>query len=172
MTLDQFWQLIEESRAAGPDQVYALEKEVLNLPPREMISFEGHCWDLLSLSFRRELWAAAAVIEPDCSQGSFDAMRAWLILEGREFFEQAVARPEVIAGRVPNPSSHWRKHGERLLEVVPRNYRKLTGEEMPTVPRKVPYVIKGQRWVESDLPDMYPSLWRKYRTCGNAQVAG
>ena len=166
MTLDHFWLLIEASRAAGRtdiDQINALEQAVLSLPPREMVAFEGHCWDLLSLSFQRELWAAAAVIEPGCSQGSFDALRAWMILEGRDFFERALTHPEVIADRIPSRTMPWLRPGERLLDVVPRNYHNVTGEEMPTVPRKVPYVIKGRRWVEAELPEMYPKLWRKYR---------
>src|SRR5688572_27814987 len=104
MTLEQFWQMIEQSRAAsaaGEDQIAALTEAVIALPPREMSSFEGHCWDLLSMSFRRELWAVAAIIEPGCSQGSFDALRAWLILWGKEFFERVTAHPELIAERVP-----------------------------------------------------------------------
>ncbi len=167
MTLDQFWQMIEQSRSdamQGEDQVVALERALLALPPREMVSFEGHCWDLLSLSFRRELWAVAAVIEPGCSQGSFDALRAWMILQGKEFFDRVVAHPQRIAERIPANSHPWQITGEKLLELVPHNYQKVTGEEMPTVPRKVPYVIKGSRWTESDLPEMYPELWRKYRS--------
>jgi Protein of unknown function (DUF4240) len=167
MTLDQFWQLIEQSRATGgtvEEQVAALEGVVHALPPREMVSFEGHCWDLLSHSFRRELWAVAAVIEPGCSQGSFDAMRAWMILGGREFFERAVAHPSQIADRVPAQARPWHVAGEKLLQMVPQHYQSVTGEEMPTIPRKVPYVIKGTRWTEADLPDMFPELWRKYRS--------
>lgn len=167
MTLEQFWQMIEQSRAAsaaGEDQIAVLTDAVITLQPREMISFEGHCWDLLSMSFRRELWAVAAIIEPGCSQGSFDALRAWLILWGKEFFERVIAHPELIAERVPARTRPWLIAGEKLLDMVPHNYVKITGEEMPTVPRKVPYVIKGTRWSEADLPEMFPELWRKYRS--------
>lgn len=167
MTLEQFWQMIEQSRsasAAGKDQISALTEAVIAMPPREMISFEGHCWDLLSMSFRREFWAVAAIIEPGCSQGSFDALRAWLILSGKEFFDRVLAHPELIAECISVNTRPWLITGEKLLDIVPMNYPKVTGEEMPTVPRKVPYVIKGSRWSEADLPDMYPELWRKYRS--------
>jgi hypothetical protein len=167
MTLEHFWQLIEQSRTAaatGEDQIAALARTVLVLPPYEMISFEGHCWDLLSVSFRRELWAVSAIIEPGCSQGSFDALRAWVILGGKEFFDRVVAHPEQLAERLPVHARPWLVVGEELLDLVPHNYPKLTGEEMPTVPRKVPYVIKGSRWSEADLPEMFPELWRKYRS--------
>lgn len=166
MTVDQFWQMIEQSRAAaerGEDPIAYLDKAIGALPPREMVSFEGNCWDLLSLSFRRELWAAAAIIEPACSQGAFDALRAWLILQGKEVFDRVVANPVRLADCPPLRSTPWQTTGSRLLDLVPRNYQKATGEEMPTVPRKIPYVIKGPRWTEHELPEMYPELWRKYR---------
>ena len=166
MTLEQFWQFIEQSRIAGKgeEQLNHLEKAIVCLPPREMVSFEGHSWDLLSISFRRELWAVASVLEPGCSQGSFDALRAWMILEGKDFFDRVVAQPDRIAERIPSSSVPWHVAGGRMLGLVQQNYHRITGEDMPTVPRKVPYVIKGPRWTEADLPDMFPELWRKYRS--------
>src|SRR5262249_47877901 len=123
----------------------------------------GHCWDLLSLSLRRELWAVATIIEPGCTPVSFDNLRAWMILEGRDYFDQVNAKPERLAERALRGKSPWAPEGEQLLRVVPRVYRNLTGEDLPTLPRTVPYVLKGQRWTEFDLPEMYPELWKKYR---------
>ncbi|MCE9533487.1 MAG: DUF4240 domain-containing protein [Planctomycetes bacterium] len=166
MTTEQFWRLIDESRmAATPEnpQFANLEKSIRALPTREMVFFEGHCWDLLSLSLKRELWAVATIIQPSCTQYSFDAVRAWIILEGKEFFEAVVANPEKLADRVPRGRIPWIPNGEMLLRLVPRVYRSLTGEDLPTLPRKVPYVLKGVRWTEFDLPELYPALWKKYR---------
>jgi hypothetical protein len=164
MTTEHFWQLIEQSRAAG-DQLAALEAAVAALPPREMVAFEGHCWDMLSLSYYRLLWAVAAIIQPGCGDSAFEAVRAWMVLQGREFFEQATAHPEKIAECVPADvfPLPWEKDGEELLRLVPRLYHQATGEDLPTLPRKVPYVLKGQRWTEYDLPELYPAVWQKYR---------
>ena len=167
MTTEQFWQMIEQSRAAakkGEPQVVALEKSIRALPTTEMVTFEGHCWDLLSISFKREIWAVATIVQPTCTHGSFDAVRAWMILEGKDFFEQVVAHPEKLADRAPRGRIPWMPDGEMLLRLVPRVYRSLTGEDLPTLPRKVPYVLKGPRWTEYDLPEMFPELWRRYRS--------
>jgi len=167
MTLDQFWRLIEESRmgaSAEMPQVSVLERSLRALPTREMVAFEGNCWDLLSLSFKRESWAVATIIQPSCTQGSFDAARAWMILEGRDFFDAVSNNPEKLADRAPRGRVPWVPDGEMLLRLVPRVYRNITGEDLPTLPRKVAYVLKGTRWTEFDLPELYPDLWRKYRS--------
>jgi hypothetical protein len=167
MTTEQFWEMIEQSRAAGlkgASQIEALEKVLCAMPPNEIVSFEGNCWDLLSLSYNREIWAVATIIQPNCTHGSFDAARAWIVLEGKEFFDQVMAKPERLSERVPPGLVPWIPDGEMLLRLVPRLYMKITGEDLPTLPRKVPYVLKGQRWTEFDLPEMYPELWKRYRS--------
>jgi hypothetical protein len=165
MTIEQFWQLIDQSRVVdkGETHVGNLEKAIRALEHRDIVSFEGHCWDLLSMSFKREIWAVATIIQPSCSHGSFDSVRAWMILKGREFFEQVCTNPERLAASIPRGRVSWLPDGEMLIRLVPRVYRNLTGEDLPTLPRKVPYVLKGQRWTEFDLPDMFPALWQKYR---------
>lgn len=166
MTLEQFWQLIEQSRSAAAakrdTQIAFLEKSLRAMPPQEMVQFEGHCWDLLSLAYRREIWAVATIIQPTCTHASFDAVRAWLILQGQEFFDLVTNDPPRLADRSRRGHVPWMPEGEFLLRLVPRVYRSITGEDLPTLPRKVPYVLKGQRWTEYDLPELYPDLWKKY----------
>jgi Protein of unknown function (DUF4240) len=167
MTMEQFWQMIEQSKAAslkGEPQIATLEKALCALPPKDIVAFEGNCWDLLSLSYKREIWAVATIIQPSCTHGSFDAARAWIVLDGKEFFDQVMAKPERLAERAPRGSVPWIPDGEMLLRLVPRIYRNIMGEDLPTLPRKVPYVLKGQRWTEFDLPEMYPELWKRYRS--------
>jgi hypothetical protein len=166
MTIEAFWQLVEQSRATavkGESRVGMLDRALTASQPREIVAFEGHCWDLLSVSFNREIWAAATIIQPSCTANSFEAARAWTILEGKEFFEQVCEAPERLADRAPRGQVPWLPEGEMLLRLAPRVYRKVTGEDLPTLPRTVPYVLKGQRWTEYDLPEMFPDLWRKYR---------
>ncbi len=166
MTVNQFWQLIEESRQAskkGMPQVAYLEKSLRALPNNDIVGFEGNCWDLLSVCYTRELWAVATIIQPSCTLASFDAVRAWIILQGRECFETICDAPERLADRALRRRIPWAPDGEMLLRLVPRIYRHITGDELPTLPRSVPCVLKGERWVEFDLPELYPELWKKYR---------
>lgn len=167
MTMEHFWQLIEQSRAArlkGETQIGSLEKALCALPPNQIVEFEGNCWDLLSLSYKREIWAVATIIQPSCTHGSFDAARAWVVLEGKDFFDEVMAKAENLARRAPRGQVPWVPDGEMLLRLVPRIYLKITGEDLPTLPRKIPYVLKGERWTEFDLPELYPALWKRYRS--------
>lgn len=165
MTTEQFWNLIEQSKTTAKNEspIANLEKALRALPTKEIVSFEGQCWDLLSVSYKREIWAVATIIQPSCTQGSFDAVRGWLILQGREFFDLVCNTPELLSSRCPRGRIPWIPDGEMLLRLVPRVYRNMTGEDLPTLPRSVPYVLKGERWTEFDLPEMYPELWKKYR---------
>ena len=167
MTQEDFWLMIERSRSETTkeiNQVSLVEKAIAAIAPREMVAFEGHCWDLLSISLTRELWAVATIIQPTCTHAAFDGVRAWMILQGKEFFDRVLAEPQRLADRAPRGRVAWVPDGEMLLRLVPRLYRAATGDDLPTVPRKVPYVLKGARWTEYDLPELYPDLWRKYRS--------
>jgi hypothetical protein len=166
MTTEQFWQLIEQSRGAtssGDIRIAFLDKAIRALKPAEMVAFEGHLWDMLSLSYRREIMAVATIIQPTCTHASFDAVRAWMVLEGKEFFDRVTEEPRNLVERAPRGRVPWIPDGELLLRLVARVYRAATGDDLPTLPRTVPYVLKGQRWTEHDLPDMFPDLWKKYR---------
>jgi hypothetical protein len=167
MTTERFWQLIELSRmaaACGQSQLDRLETALLNLPRMELVEFEATLWDLLSLSYRREIWAVATIIQPKCSHGSFDAARAWMVLEGEKFFEQVMTNSETLAKHAPRGSIPWVPDGGRFLKLARRIYQRMTGEDLPTLPRKIPHVLKGERWTNSDLPELYPALWKKYRS--------
>ncbi|WP_257233953.1 DUF4240 domain-containing protein [Streptomyces sp. JV178] len=54
-------------------------------------------WDLLGTSYRAPLWAAAFTINGGCSDDGFDYVRGWLVLQGHEVFERAVADPDSLA---------------------------------------------------------------------------
>ena len=52
---------------------------------------------LMADSYRTPLWAAAYVINGGCSDDGFDYFRGWLIVQGRQVFERAVADPDALA---------------------------------------------------------------------------
>ncbi|WP_342210876.1 LysR family transcriptional regulator [Streptomyces sp. DH-12] len=67
------------------------------------------------------LWAAAYVINGGCSDDGFDYFRGWLIAQGREVFERAVARPGALADlpvlRASAADGHCLECGEALSIV-------------------------------------------------------
>jgi hypothetical protein len=55
----------------------------------------------MSCSYLGSLWAAAYRINGDCSDDGFDYFRDWLITQGRDMFEAAVADPDALADNSP-----------------------------------------------------------------------
>jgi len=68
-----------------------------NCPRQEIVDAQRVLSALMADSYRSSLWAAAYVINGGCSDDGFDYFRAWLMLQGRETFGQAVADPDSLA---------------------------------------------------------------------------
>jgi hypothetical protein len=98
-----FWTLIATARAEVPDPadcraVAAAASSLLaSRPPAEIVAAQQVLWDLLASSYQNPLWAAAYLINGGCSDDGFDYFRGWLLLQGREVFEAAVADPDSLA---------------------------------------------------------------------------
>jgi hypothetical protein len=102
------WNLVERARddlgerAADAD---AVAQRMVALPaqrePADIVAFGKALWELLSESYRADLWAAAYVINGGASDDGFDYFRGWLIAQGREVFRQALADPDGLAGYPP-----------------------------------------------------------------------
>lgn len=107
MNREQFWQLIEQARGAVPDSAPVWEQgpalaaraaELLaERGPAEVLDAQRELQGLLAVSFRDSLWAAAYLLNGGCSDDAFDYFRGWLIAQGREAFESAVADPDSLA---------------------------------------------------------------------------
>ncbi|MDT7787524.1 MAG: hypothetical protein QOF58_5943 [Pseudonocardiales bacterium] len=98
-----FWTLIADARAqvTDPSDSEAVAAAASTLlaarPPAEIVAAQQVLWDLLALSYRNPLWAAAYLINGGCSDDGFDYFRGWLLAQGREVFESAVAAPDSLA---------------------------------------------------------------------------
>lgn len=103
MSVDRFWDVVAEAREAVGDPADAEEvaEEVLRLlcalPPEEIAELAQPLWDLRAWSYRRDLWRAGYLINGGCSDDGFEYFRGWLLTQGRETFERAVAEPDSLA---------------------------------------------------------------------------
>ncbi|MFF4354295.1 DUF4240 domain-containing protein [Streptomyces sp. NPDC001530] len=140
MDTGEFWRLVEDARkqAADPtdgEAVAARATEVLAARPvEEILAAQQVFWDLMAQSYRAPLWAAAYLINGGCSDDGFDYFRGWLILQGREVFEQAVADPDALAELpvVREAAEDWMEmECEDALGIAWDAYRTATGEEPP-----------------------------------------
>ena len=98
-----FWPLIATARAgvSDPSDCCAVATSAAALlatrPPAEIVAAQQVLWDLLAFSYQNPLWAAAYLINGGCSDDGFDYFRGWLLLQGQEVFEAAVADPDSLA---------------------------------------------------------------------------
>ena len=103
MDTDDVWRLVDRVRAEveNADDAEAVAAGMVDLlaerEPTQIVGFAQPLWDLLSVSYRNNLWAAAYVMNGGASDDGFDYFRGWLIAQGRETFERALTDPDSLA---------------------------------------------------------------------------
>lgn len=144
MDTQQFWTLIEQARRQAPHPADAdaiAQEATAVLATRPLQEIIGTCqavYQLLADSYRAPLWAAAYMINGGCSDDGFDYFRGWLIMQGREVFEQVLADPEVLADnptvRLAAPEG-YELECEDALSIAWHAHLSVTGQQIPaTVP--------------------------------------
>ena len=155
MNTEQLWELIEQARAAEPARGFGeaeavVERAVALLAERaagEIADAHRELWGLLAASYRDSLWAAAYLLNGGCSDDGFDYFRGWLVTQGREVFEAAIADPDSLAA-VPAvqaaAADGMELECEDALGLARRAYRSATGgdpeQPLPSVPYPEPDV--------------------------------
>lgn len=139
MDRNEFWSVIERARADSgsdvADEIVARAVQLLTAFPPEQIAMAAQAlWDLMADSYRGDLWAAAHLINSGASDDGFEYFRGWLITQGREVFERAVADPDSLAD-VPAVQDTAAEPGdlecEEALGIAWDAYLKATGRELP-----------------------------------------
>src|SRR6185503_14710568 len=134
MNQDEFWQLVNEARrhaelAGSREATKATLKGVAAklelLPPREVIEFDAIRRMLSVHAHTALLWAAAYALCGGCSADGFIDFKAWLILQGRDFFEAATQQPDLLANLAEWPSC------EEFTYAAAQAYQAATGDLLP-----------------------------------------
>jgi hypothetical protein len=99
MTADEFWQAIGE--AAHPDPYRHAERVVARLAKGDVddiIDFDLHWTQARSRAYTAPLWGAATLIQRrPVLDDAFEYFRAWLVLQGQQAYDRAVADPDSLA---------------------------------------------------------------------------
>jgi hypothetical protein len=176
----RFWSLVEAGKeASGGDmgrQGALLVERLRQLPLSEIVGFQHHLEAVHAESLGAELWDAAAVINQwdssdklFCSEDTFFAFRGWLVAQGRQVYDAAIAAPDSLAdGAELGDDLPW---GEVLWGVAMEAYTERTGEEMPGLrgwPGQLIEEDAGSPWrspeqVTRELRGRYPRLWARFR---------
>lgn len=98
MTPDEFWDNIRATRRRDAEEhAERLITRLAKRPADDIVAF-GRVWaGLHAAAYTSALWGAAYLMNGGCSDDGFIDFRSWLLLQGREVFEAAVADPDSLA---------------------------------------------------------------------------
>ena len=160
MTKDDFWSLIEKSKqlVGGGDcceQAEIVQSLLGECNLVDIEDFDRIYDEMRMVSYDRQLWAAAYIINGGCSDDGFEYFRGWLISRGREVFEKAVDDPGSLVSEIPNEDEDL--ECEDMLYVARNAYKAKVGKEMPDRPA-LEWKLKGDDWDEDKVDSLYPEL--------------
>lgn len=158
---DVFWELIAKCQSADTteEKVDRLSETLAKFNGTAIKTFarlldsymdELHHWDV---------WAIAFIARGGCSDDAFDYFKAWVIMQGRQVFESAVAAPLSL---VEHLKSGEDPQCEGLISAPEFAYEDQTSRSLPRSQRK-PAQIKGKEWKENELLLRYPTVFAALR---------
>ena len=162
----RFWELVEAARAevddtvADPDGVAdALGDALGKIPADEIVGFGAEFERLQASAYRWDLWGAAYLINGGASDDRFDYFRGWLVAQGQEIWEEALADPDSLADVVDEDLGDDFEgfDGESMLGVAVGAYESATGSETgywEAVGTEVDDVPVGQNFDFDDTDEM------------------
>jgi hypothetical protein len=107
MTDDQFWDIIKQAKlkAVGKsqsDHAQALIDEVAKLSIDEIVEYYLIHRQMMVRAYDPLLWAAAGIMAGGlgCGNDGFADFRSWLIAQGKEVYEAALAEPETLVDTI------------------------------------------------------------------------
>jgi hypothetical protein len=167
MDQDTFWEIIDKARPRNNDagtHSVALVRALKKQPAAEIGGFDQFFWNLNFAAYRRDLWDVALAINGLCSDDGFAYVRWWLVMQGRDVYELALADPESLAELSGGKDDL--EEGECYASVAGEAYLAVTGEEeIPDEFRPTePYKLKGRSTSsEKGFRRKYPMLSRLLR---------
>jgi hypothetical protein len=154
---ESVWRLVDQARAelglAVDDDTHEVASVMVELlaaqAPSEIAAYAQPLWDLLAVSYRADLWAAAYVMNGGASDDGFDYFRGWLVAQGRAVFERALVDPDSLAELpvVQHAAAAGQDLGdEEILGVVWQAYERVTGSELPPDTFSITYPQLDPAW--------------------------
>jgi hypothetical protein len=156
MDTDGFWHLIDRAREQADGDAHVVATKATDLlaamRPEEIIAAQQLLWDQLAVSYTAPLWAAAYVINGGCSDDGFDYFRGWLVTQGRDVFDQALADPDSLADHpaVQAGAAEWEGlECELTLGIAYTAYQRATGKPLPQGAWHINYpALGGDFWFD------------------------
>ena len=155
MTGDVFWEVIESDGAETiGERLEALPGRLARFKPRAIRDFAAMLRGRWDAACRSDVWALAYLLRGGGSDDSFTDFRAWLIMQGRDVFEGALANPDGFdVGLFTSDSNGCLT----LLDAPDVAYELRTGGAMPR-PRGRPVELKGPGIDEDEFEAFLPRV--------------
>lgn len=168
-TRDDFWNLIDDAIQNAPYEGRS-EYLIMRLAKAEnqaIIRFEEIFGELMTESYRWDLWAAECVMNRGTSDDTFDYFRAWLIIWGKDVYERVIQNPDDLATLIMKPTGDEYYDYEDLLYVSQKAFAQKNGIDEEDVLdhfdiHHLDYTngeCIGEEWTEDDLPKIVPKLY-------------
>ena len=157
-----FWQLISRARSQAPttlEQLAVLRESLCSFKAAEIKRFGSFYARNLKKLYHWNVWALAYAARGGCSDGAFEAFRAWLILQGDPaLVALAVTDPTQAAERVPPEPD---LPDDACLSTIEEAYFLRTGSslDLPSIDLHKP---RGKEWREETFAAIHPHLVRHY----------
>jgi hypothetical protein len=133
MDIEAFWGTIESAQAAagsGGQLHEALADDLASRDGQEILDFQDRFDQARNGIFRWDVWAAAYLINGGCSDDGFWYFTAWVIAEGRDWYQKVLASPDSLAGHPAVISAA--DEGDAELEDEAAGYAAATAYERVT----------------------------------------
>jgi hypothetical protein len=175
MDINQFWQLIDQTREASKGdpmiQAKLLIKEVSSLSSEEIFEYERIFLRLVRRAWRDDLNDIADVIYEGLGDSGRVNFLAWLVGQGQAIYEKVVATPETL-GEIVSIEDRYNIVAEALLFVGSKSYYDKTGSDDfdPIVTDNEPApevegLWKGSSSIHEFLirfEEKYPQIWARF----------
>jgi hypothetical protein len=176
---NDFWQLIANARQQADEDPYqvcaALSALLLARSADDCLQFQHVFNRLHNDSYRADLWGAAYIMNGGCSDDGFDYFRGWLIAQGREVFEAALAKPDSLVKVVGDDAeADFGFEDEDILNLARRAWLEKTGLDDAAFDAAYGeyerYPVLGEfEWsgADGDIDErkakkIYPKLWKAF----------
>ncbi len=162
----RFWAVLDVARTSGADNAghaRALVESLSRESPEDIESFARIQAELMNESYAWPLWGAAYVINGGCSDDGFDYFRGWLLIQGREVWERALADPDSLVRAVPEGGA---VECEDVLYAAAQAFERVVGRPLGFATGASAGEPTGAKWSEDDLPALFPQLGAVRRSGG------
>lgn len=158
----QFWDLVASAKSASGNNIdsrpVSLEQQLSILPAASIQAFQRTYEGLLLNANRWSLWGAAYLMNGGCSDDGFKYFRDWLISEGQEAYEMAIADPDSLVSFPKRDYFELESYGYSAAHA----YERIEAGELDRDFNVEIAAPMGSEWNEEDLPALFPKLAAKY----------